>query len=126
MGWLFIDTHELGTLRIGWLQGSRLRIRARQGRGQALLPLIEKLLRQQETPEGIYVVEGPGTFSSIRTGVLVANLLARLWQRPLVPLSADEAGDVSALVARHEQKKQQAVSYVAPLYNAEPNITKKK
>jgi hypothetical protein len=126
MGWLFIDTHRLGEVRVGWIEGSYVRLRTRPGRSHGLLPLIQPWTKRYGLPEGIGVVEGPGTFSSIRVGVLVANLLARCWQKPLVAFSVEEGMDPTTFTSRFEQKSARPVSYVAPLYDTEPNITVKR
>lgn len=71
------------------------------------------------------MVAGPGTFSSVRTGVLQANLLARLLRVPLVGVLAEEARDLPKLSERLWSGNLAAATYVAPLYDAEPNITVK-
>ncbi len=73
--------------------------------------------------EGVCVVAGPGSFSAIRTGVLYANLLARLLKRPLIALSVAESATLEDIQASLKQRYSNPVEYVAPVYDAEPNIT---
>lgn len=85
MAWLFIDTHEQGRIRYAWLEGGVVQKQTeREGRASILLPMIAKdLVTPSNSPlkrgrelSGVCVVEGPGSFSAVRGGVLDANLLA--------------------------------------------------
>ena len=76
-----------------------------------------------ERAHGVCVVAGPGSFSAIRGGVLIANLLARLHDKKLYGLSKDEASDLSAVRERLTDGQILPAPYVAPVYDAEPNIT---
>lgn len=123
MPWLFLDTHTRGKIRLGVL-GARIHIRNVWGRGHRILPMIEKMCaRQKGGFDGICVVEGPGAFSSIRIGVLLANVLATLWRKPLVAISSQEAEDLRHVVTRLASAQGLRFAYVAPIYDAEPNIT---
>jgi tRNA A37 threonylcarbamoyladenosine modification protein TsaB len=124
MAWLFLDTHEMGRVRVAWFGVDGVEAKELDARSQAALPLVEQLVdtRLQEL-EGICVVKGPGSFSAVRTGVLDANLLARLWKLPLVAVEVEEATDLGALAKRLAAGELAALRYVAPVYDAEPNIT---
>jgi tRNA A37 threonylcarbamoyladenosine modification protein TsaB len=114
--WLFIDTHVLGTYRLGFVDQHHEDIQSFSGRAHELLGQLDRLCPDTSLITGICVVDGPGTFSSIRTGVLYANLLARLLSVPLTSIHAGERFSPLDVVSR---------SYVAPIYDSEPNITYK-
>jgi tRNA A37 threonylcarbamoyladenosine modification protein TsaB len=76
-----------------------------------------------EACQGICVVSGPGSFSSIRVGVLYANLLSRLLRLPLVGVSVEETAERVALMQRLKNHVPTSATYVAPVYDMEPNIT---
>ncbi|HVM90813.1 MAG TPA: hypothetical protein VMU11_02875 [Verrucomicrobiae bacterium] len=123
MAWLFLDTHENGRVRLAWFErGIVLKAVEKEGRASVLLPLIAKELPKKKL-EGVCVVQGPGSFSAVRGGVLDANLLSRLLRVPLVPVSASEALDLATIAARLASAELAASEYVAPIYDAEPNIT---
>lgn len=123
MAWLFIDTHENGRVRCAWLEAGRVVARReREGRASILLPLIAKDLAKRRL-SGVCVVEGPGSFSAVRGGVLDANLIARFLRVPLVAVSAADAHDLEGLAARLAAGDVSASAYVAPVYDREPNIT---
>ncbi len=125
MPWLFLDTHTLLQSRVGLLaSGVRPRLRAVVGRPSRLLHALDRLGVRPQACEGVCVVAGPGSFSAVRTGVLYANLLARLWHKPLVGVRVEDAQDLPALAHGLVAGTYPAVSYVAPLYDAEPNITR--
>lgn len=127
MSWLFIDTHEMGRVRVGWLSATGNKIEEIEGRSLVALPLIEKVVgKKRASLKGICVVEGPGSFSAVRTGVLDANLLARVWQLPLVAVDVDASRDVETLAWRLDAGEFKSSAYVAPVYDAEPNITVKR
>jgi tRNA A37 threonylcarbamoyladenosine modification protein TsaB len=123
MAWLFLDTHINGRVRYARLDAGRVeKLVQREGRASKLLPMIEKEAKEKDLT-GICVVEGPGSFSAIRGGVLDANLLARLRDVPLVAVPSSAGEDLAALAARLALGDVSASSYVAPIYDREPNIT---
>ncbi|MCR4278910.1 MAG: hypothetical protein NUV81_03355 [bacterium] len=124
MSWIFIDTTSPGHFYAGELRrGKTLPIQ--NGRGSRVLPkLASRSGRERiQKSDGICVVAGPGSFSAVRSGVILANLLARLFGKKLVGVTKDDARDLNLLREGLEQGEWEAVSYVAPVYDAEPNIT---
>lgn len=124
---LFIDTSARGRIRLAAIpddsrrpveeraiEPSRDLVACAQG-------FFEPHLRRAR---GIIVVAGPGSFSSIRSGVLLANLMSRLLKVPLyqVAKGAEEV-DLNELREQIARGSLRPVSYVAPVYDAEPNIT---
>lgn len=125
MKWLFIDTTKAGEYRVGFLAQGKTRITTGSGRSNKYLPALAKLIKNPDWDgvDGICVVQGPGSFTAVRTGVLIANLLARLRRKPLVGVSVEDAQDLDSLVERIGQGLFPLSGYVAPAYDAEPNIT---
>lgn len=125
MHWLFIDTSRLGQYRLGLLKEGGKGIETIAGRSSALLPSLAKKigLAKLKKAVGICAVSGPGSFTSVRTGVLVANLLARLLNKPLVGVTVAEADDPAQLFERLRKQDIVQRDFVAPIYDAEPNIT---
>ncbi len=123
--YLFIDTHTPGHSRLGWLsEDGRLRARTYLGRPPLLLKQLFKDCVRLGSAQGVCVVAGPGSFSSIRVGVLYANLLSRLYKKPLIGIRVDDLVDLQTVYQKCVGNAQTGVStYVAPLYDAEPNIT---
>jgi len=115
----FIDTHESGRFSFGWI-GERPKIWDREGRTRNLIYQITRQIKLNELKkaDGICVVKGPGSFSSIRTGVLAANLLARTLKLKLYSLPASQ-GKIKAA----DLKSLKPQVFVAPEYDREPNIT---
>ncbi|MCC7523067.1 hypothetical protein IT407_04720 [Candidatus Uhrbacteria bacterium] len=121
--WLFLDTHAPGQSRFAFFEeGKPIKQVQIEGRASALLPRLAKSLKPNLA--GVCVVAGPGSFSSVRAGVLQANLIARLLKLPLVGVTVDEALDLDALHAElRDTRLKLSVPYVAPIYDKEPNIT---
>lgn len=115
----FIDTHENGRFSFGWL-GERPKLWDREGRTRNLIYQITRQVKLDELKkaDGICAVKGPGSFSSIRTGVLTANLLARVLKLKLYSLPAGK-GKISDV----DLKRLKPKVFVAPEYDREPNIT---
>lgn len=126
MSWLYIDTATTGTCRFGVLTAKQHSVEAYAARSGKVLPFLERRLGRARIRrmKGICVVSGPGSFSSVRGGVLIANLLARLFRLPLVGVSVDETLDLSVLEVRLRNGSIPTQSFVAPVYDAEPNITR--
>lgn len=125
MAWLFLDTHQGGLVRFGLLTaGQRARITQHASRSHRLLnDLAAKWRSWAPKLEGICVVSGPGSFSAVRIGVLQANLLSRLLHLPLVGVTVEEADALDRLTDRLHDGSFKHAAYVAPVYDAEPNIT---
>lgn len=124
MQWLFIDSRTRGSAGFGWLTDSAsMKIWQVPAEAPGLVSFISRHVSGTELAkaDGVCVVSGPGSFSSIRNGTLVANLLARIYGLPLYGIEAPEAEDLKALAVSLPKRK--AVAYVAPIYDQEPNIT---
>ena len=128
MTWLFIDSRDRQSTAFGWLGDESAKRGASPRLWSAGISLIADLSRKIKLDrlrkaDGICVVSGPGSFSSIRTGVLIANLLSRICRLPLYAVHADETSDLAGLINKLELGAFKPSSYVAPEYDREPNIT---
>ena len=126
MGWLVIDTRVNGHSVAAWIEGEHKEVLQIEGKAARVLVSLARICESHKKQiEGIMIAAGPGTFSAVRTGVLYANLMARLLHVPLLSLSEEEAPETHwAEVIRAFQTGQRAASsYVAPMYDREPNIT---
>ncbi|MEK7116389.1 MAG: hypothetical protein AAB879_03275 [Patescibacteria group bacterium] len=125
MAWLFLDTSRPDHFRLGILSRTSSHVVRGQGRSSRLLPALARRFsaRELDRVTGICVVHGPGAFSSVRGGVLSANLLARLLRKPLVGISVADAEDLHAIGQDLEAGHCSPVSCVMPTYTSPPNIT---
>ncbi len=126
MGWLGIDTRTNGHSVISWVEGAHIETIQVDGKAARALPVIARLLEARlARVEGVLVASGPGTFSSIRTGVLYANLFSRLKQVPLLNVAEEEASPANypKIIEAYRSGMRESSSYIAPLYDREPNIT---
>ncbi|MEK7655603.1 MAG: hypothetical protein AAB386_02910 [Patescibacteria group bacterium] len=123
--WLFIDTSEVGRIRFGLLKSDRNHIWKVVARSGSLLPRIAMRigLATVKKVKGVVVVSGPGSFSSVRGGVIVANLLSRFLSVPIIGITQDQAVDFPALTRRVFAGELSPTQFVAPIYSQEPNIT---
>lgn len=121
--WLFLDTHERGRIRFGWMASDGANVRTMNARaGDVLISLARDHSRLRRAA-GVCVVAGPGSFSAVRTGVLYANLISRLLRVPLVGVRCEEAQDLLSLARKLASGSSASSAYVSPIYDAEPNIT---
>ena len=124
--WLFLDTHASRLSHFAWMEkGKEPKIIELEGRSNVLLPKLAKDKKNFQVLEGVCVVAGPGSFSAVRTGVLYANLLSRIKKVPLIGVMVEDAADLSKLAKEltDGSKTAEASKYIAPIYDAEPNIT---
>lgn len=123
--WIFIDSAQAGAFRVGTLSHERVRVATVTARSHRILPEIAKRIGLSAIPsmEGICIVAGPGSFTAVRTGVLIANLLSRLFRKPLVSIMVEDASDLVRLSNQLATAHYPLSSYVAPVYSSEPNIT---
>lgn len=102
----------------------------RQEEKRALLEDIAQVLKKAKSSvrdlEGIVVVEGPGQFSFLRTGIVIANTLGFACEIPVLGVPAEERSkeDIQKLFKQLVRRKK--FRPIVPLYGREPNITTKK
>ncbi len=126
MGWLGIDTRTNGHSVVSWVEGEQIETIQVEGKAARALPVLARLIEdRKENVEGILVASGPGTFSAIRTGVLYANLCARLLKIPLIELTEEEAmpSRYPQIIQDYLAGTRSTSAYVSPIYDREPNIT---
>lgn len=127
MAFLYIDTRQTGESVLRWVDDDAFEAWVEGGRAQQLLAGIkERLPRIRSEMEGVIVVSGPGRFSSIRVGILYANLIARWFKRPLFEAKAENVetnDELRRFVSGIRAGIRQPSAYVAPVYDREPNIT---
>lgn len=126
MAWLLINTSDRVRFSAALLsEDGVIKERNAEGARVSVFSLLRAIVDPDELPglRGIAVVYGPGSFSAIRSGVLVANLLSRLYHIPLYGFSKDEALNPSEIGRRLSEGSVSPSEYVSPVYDAEPNIT---
>lgn len=125
MSWLFIDTSVRERIRFARLPtNGRVLECVKRGR-QPLVAVLSSFIDANELSsyDGIVVVAGPGPFSAVRSGVLIANLLSRVYHIPLYGVRVEESRDLEKLRNALASQDMEPSSYVAPIYDQEPNIT---
>lgn len=125
--WLFVETTRPDNFVVGLLSAKTQKSVHVDARSHAVLGHILKLLTPSVRTqlEGICVVSGPGSFTSTRTGVMIANILSRQLQLPLVGVTLDDAQDLGELTKKLISGSIKSETYIAPVYSSEPNITVK-
>lgn len=124
--WLFIDSSERGRLRLAHLPVlGTIRAHDHVADRYSMIRELSSFIpvKQLKDLKGICVVHGPGSFSAVRSGVLAANVMARILRIPLFGIDRSEAEDLESVRDRLMQGSYRAQTYVAPIYDAEPNIT---
>ncbi|OGY45400.1 MAG: tRNA (adenosine(37)-N6)-threonylcarbamoyltransferase complex dimerization subunit type 1 TsaB [Candidatus Buchananbacteria bacterium RIFCSPHIGHO2_01_FULL_44_11] len=105
---------------------------AHHRQSETLLSAIEKILKTAKTTSqklrGIIVALGPGPFTALRIGIVIANTLSYALQIPAagVKLTGLETEDDFIQAGLAELKGKRGVSILTPFYGQPPNITKSK
>ena len=116
---------KAGSFKVKKISGNRQQ-------AEKLLVSINILLKKNQVLtsqlKGIGVVSGPGGFTSLRIGIATANALAFGLRVPVVGVNAKDFVDNQGLAEKVFKKMTKAVKgrIVVPIYDREPNITKKK
>lgn len=101
-------------------------------RPRRILNLLDKLLKKNrlktESLRGVVVVNGPGSFTSIRLSLALANTLSYLLKIPAVGVGLDEFKTLDELIkiGQGRLRKKRELGLVLPHYGKKPNITKAK
>jgi tRNA A37 threonylcarbamoyladenosine modification protein TsaB len=100
----------------------------KEGRNRELLEFIDIFLLQEkkkkEDIEGIAVVAGIGSFTSVRIATVVANVFAYIKNIPVITIDDSEKTNNIRIIEKIE--KQKDAVYISAKYSSEPNIGKKK
>lgn len=105
------------------------KVAARFQQEEKLLKSIDGLLRSAQADTaalaGIVAVTGPGSFSSLRIGMTVANTLAWSLDIPVVGLKKGEYKGYEELVKKGTEKLKQTKGFCValPAYGRKPHIT---
>jgi hypothetical protein len=121
----YIDTHARGLVDLGFLDEQKNTIKSFNIKPGSLVGTIAHKFSKDKiaSAEGIVVVQGPGSFSAIRAGVLVANLLSRIYAKPLYGITVEESGNLANILGLITSGKLKKLKYADPIYDREPNIT---
>lgn len=138
MNYLFIDTSFNKEIRVAVLKSNELNFiieKVEHEYSEKLITVIDRVLQENNISinqiNKVFVVEGPGRFSALRTGVSTANTLAWQLNVSIIPFPAidstkdywDQVINLIKLIKRDEQGFNKSL---IPKYGKEPNITIKK
>lgn len=95
---------------------------------EKILLLINRFLKKNKTKlvnlKGLGVFMGPGPFTALRVGIVVANTLAYALNIPVYGFKENEVRNPRKLRNRIEQNKSKVL--IRPFYGQLPSITKPK
>ncbi len=100
-------------------------------RAGGMLNAVRKLLATHKIRPAslgaVFVEQGPGAFSSLRSGIIIANTMGFAYRLPVVGVSSSEGTSDNLLktfqkVASKTQKFNNSLAL--PVYGREPSITK--
>ena len=143
---LLINTAQPNQTTIGLIKSSsfvsKKTWQTKYHESEKLLPEIDKLFKKSlprtknlvlgknnlTQLKGIIVVNGPGAFSSVRAGVIIANTLAYTLNIPAASVKLTEFRNFKELVKIGESRLRgvKRAQIIEPFYGKEPNITKSK
>lgn len=127
--YLYINTSEQGKIKIALFNGKGMSASMSKAGTvkltEKLVFFITQLLNKQKITfkklKGIVVVTGPGSFTSVRIGCVIANTLAQVLKIGIYGAHADKLNsDQLILKAIPKIKKSK---FAIPFYDREPNIT---
>ena len=129
--YLIINTAKQNEILTAVYNGHKIfqeRLKVEFHESEKLLPMVDKVLKKSKVNlkdlKKILVIAGPGSFTSLRIGIAVANTLAFSLKIPVVSFKTDEFKGVKDLIKKAE--KQRGGERAVPFYGQEPNITKPK
>lgn len=128
---LVIQTNVTGQLSVWLVQAGRIvqqehRSVEWHGSDQAL-PLIDRIFRRAKITvtdvRGLIVVRGPGSFTAVRIGLIIANTVSQLLRLPVHGVVKGKTlSDKEVLALARVRGKKNA--RILPWYGKAPNITR--
>lgn len=91
-----------------------------------ILSAVERLLKKHKTAlKGVIVVSGPGAFTAVRLGVVIANTIAWSLHIPIIGVKRTVFTTLADLASQSPMvmKRARRGKLVVPFYGKEPNIT---
>lgn len=133
---LFINTAEQKKITVALVLNKKIKAKQESltefRQIEELLPLVDKLFKSAKIkPEdltGVIVVSGPGGFTSVRMGVVTANIFGLALDISVAGVQKNDLSKIEDLISEGCGKLEKAKkgSMVMPFYDKEPNITKPK
>ena len=131
---LVIQSNIAGRLDIWGVHPAKKMIhlsrRVRWHGSERLLPLVQQALKDQRVSpnqiDHIVVAVGPGPFTAVRTGIIVANTLGWMLNIPVKGVVAPERWDQEDIARLSQAQTLKTFRPVRPAYGREPNITRSK
>ncbi|MAG28999.1 tRNA (adenosine(37)-N6)-threonylcarbamoyltransferase complex dimerization subunit type 1 TsaB [bacterium] len=126
--YLYINTTERDLFEIALIGKNgvirKKKVKSERKHSEKLLASIQKLLTLSKTLlqdiNGIAVVKGPGSFTSLRIGITTANALAYALQ---IPIFGINSSDVKPTLRTNLFQKRGTKRVVVPTYGQPPHIT---
>lgn len=129
---LFINTVVPGVISVLLFDGKKNKKLKRKGHSDQVLEAVASILEKNQVRldwlKGIVVVSGPGSFTAVRQGVVIANTLGFALRIPIFGVRVDEfKSDAEFIkIGITGLEKTKVGKMVLPFYGKEPNITRPK
>lgn len=134
--YLFLDTTEKDFLRLAIFDENGIMVKKKKIKKQTrkiknILPLINSSLKNLDINpcflRGILTVVGPGSFSAVRSGVVIANAFRLACDISLIGIVVQEGYVVEEVIQKNLSKMNQWSKrknfLLKPFYAKEPNVT---
>jgi len=129
---LVINTAAPGEIFVALFDGEKSKKLKKRGHSDEALATVDLMLRKNKikTEEiiGIVAVSGPGSFTAVRQGVVIANTLGYLFHAPVVGVKMNEfkTEDELSKIGYKKIRAAKRGAIILPFYGGEPHITKPK
>ena len=125
--YLLIDSSRRDHLTLKLFSAADVKIFSGSIKTHSIIEILDTFLKLKlalARIRGIAVVHGPGSFSALRSGMIISQLMARYYDIPIMGVSADAASDLRGLIKRFQKLKSDAPRrMLKPQYGKLPNIT---
>ncbi len=126
---LFLNTIQGYDLELGLFDEQewrgRVKVRFLAGHGDKTLVLLEKTLKRSKVKlgdlQGIAVLQGSGSFTGIRIGLTIANIIGFVLNIPVLAVKSLDQDSFRKTIKRLSKMKKPTP--IKPFYDREPNIT---
>ncbi len=133
--YLFINNLRPNLIILGFKQGQKyfwLNFFDSQNQNEKILLGLDEFLKKHKKTikslKGIVVVNGPGSFASIRVALSISNTLASILKIPIIGINMTLKSGDRDLFKNGLKKllKSKNLRLIMPLYGKKPNISKPK